>query len=433
MINGYFWIRFNNGGHGMRAVVFILILIFHSLSAFSQNWKCLGPFSVPLEAGSAGGVGMGQVTCMAFHPKFGIGTNRTMYAGGAGGGVWKTTDEGKNWKVLNTDTLPMIRVSDIAVNPKNPDIIYFSTGSREGINRDGFLANGADVLGGHSIGIFKTKNGNSTDNKGVANCRWSHSIGKWHAGKDKQSCCQEDFWNFPSRKVISKLAISQKDPDILFALVNFAHQGVVNINGVYINIPDSAFVYKTSDGGDTWFRMLALDNDFLFDLEFRPGSTDTLYISSQKKIFQTLDGGLSWKNLSSMAFDEHELPAARSESRIELAVSKQKPDEFLACIFNIKNGYVGFRIILSQNEGRSFALQNKEGSYADGTGGRAGFDVSDLNSGLIAIGMNQLSFSSDKGVKVSINIAGGYSASGYNYFHKRYMHADIQKIRFSPF
>jgi photosystem II stability/assembly factor-like uncharacterized protein len=413
-------------------IKFTLIILLASCGAFSQNWKSLGPFSIPLEAGSSGGVGMGQVSCIAFHPKFGMGSNRIMYCGGSGGGVWRSADEGHSWKVMNTDTLSNIRVSDIALNVKNPEVLYYATGIRETLNRDAFLSGGAEILGGHSSGINKTTNANVTDSKGNSLCRWKESIGKWYAGKDSTSYLEQDFWSFPTRKVITRLSINETNPDILIALVNFAHQGVVNVNGVYVNIPDSGWVYKTIDAGEHWYRMLSVENELFYDIEFSPGAKDTFYISGQKKIFATYDGGNIWSDITAHVTGETRLPQNRSQSRIELAVSKEKKNDIYACLFQINSGYVELSVFLSQDGGRTFSKQNKEVVSADGTGGRAGFDASDLNASLLAIGLNQVSFSSDKGSTVKTNIIGGYTASGYNFFSKRYIHADVQKILFSP-
>ena len=50
-----------------------------------------------------------------------------MYAGAASGGVWKTTNGGKDWKPL-TDLLPSLAVNTLAFDSQNPEIVYAGTG-----------------------------------------------------------------------------------------------------------------------------------------------------------------------------------------------------------------------------------------------------------------------------------------------------------------
>lgn len=74
-----------------------------------------------------------------------------MYAGGVGGGVWKSTDGGSNWST-NTDlTFSNLAVVSLAFQPGNSNVIYAGTG-------EGF--GNADALRG--AGIFKSEDAGAT-------------------------------------------------------------------------------------------------------------------------------------------------------------------------------------------------------------------------------------------------------------------------------
>jgi photosystem II stability/assembly factor-like uncharacterized protein len=68
-----------------------------------------------------------------------------MYAGGVAGGVWKTTNGGASWVPL-ADLMANLAIGALAMDPKNPNVLYAGTG-------EGF---GGGVRGG---GIFKTTDG----------------------------------------------------------------------------------------------------------------------------------------------------------------------------------------------------------------------------------------------------------------------------------
>lgn len=64
---------------------------------------------------SAGGYsGIGRINCIAFHPTIA----NTFWVGTPAGGLWKTTDGGTTWST-NTNNLPVLGVSDIAINPSD--------------------------------------------------------------------------------------------------------------------------------------------------------------------------------------------------------------------------------------------------------------------------------------------------------------------------
>ena len=51
------------------------------------------------------------------------------YMGGAGGGIWKTTDYGQNWTNISDGQLPVGSMGAIEVSPSDPKIIFAGTGS----------------------------------------------------------------------------------------------------------------------------------------------------------------------------------------------------------------------------------------------------------------------------------------------------------------
>jgi len=55
------------------------------------------------------------------------GSQHTIYAGGATGGLWKTENSGISWEPI-MDDVPSISIGDIAIDPSNPDIIWVGTG-----------------------------------------------------------------------------------------------------------------------------------------------------------------------------------------------------------------------------------------------------------------------------------------------------------------
>jgi photosystem II stability/assembly factor-like uncharacterized protein len=103
--------------------------------ALASAWTELGP----------GNVG-GRTRALVVSPA----DPRVMYAGGVAGGVWKTEDAGESWRPL-ADLMSNLAVSSLAMDPRNPDVLYAGTGEGYG-NVDA-------VRGG---GIFVTRDAGST-------------------------------------------------------------------------------------------------------------------------------------------------------------------------------------------------------------------------------------------------------------------------------
>lgn len=76
------------------------------------RWLSLGPTNIA-----------GRLRDMALDPR----NPATMYGGSAGGGVWKSTNSGHDWRLLD-DLLPNLRIGAIAVDPHHPDHILAGCG-----------------------------------------------------------------------------------------------------------------------------------------------------------------------------------------------------------------------------------------------------------------------------------------------------------------
>src|SRR6266480_3262224 len=57
-------------------------------------------------------------------------------------------------------------------------------------------------------------------------------------------------------------------------------------------------LYRSSDGGNTWSDITALDGTSVFDIEFAPAPDNTTYLGTQHSVRKSTDGGLSWVTLN---------------------------------------------------------------------------------------------------------------------------------------
>ncbi|MEO8035918.1 MAG: hypothetical protein ABI837_15885, partial [Acidobacteriota bacterium] len=83
-----------------------------TLSIGGSNWVNVGPTNFA-----------GRIRAMAPHPA----TAGTLYAGSAGGGLWRTADSGATWTSL-TDGVPDLAIGAVAVATSAPNTVYVGTG-----------------------------------------------------------------------------------------------------------------------------------------------------------------------------------------------------------------------------------------------------------------------------------------------------------------
>jgi photosystem II stability/assembly factor-like uncharacterized protein len=199
----------------------------------AANWTYIG---APISFDDGGGdSSAGRVNCVRFDPV----NSNVIYCGAPTGGVWKSTDFGANWQLLNTDNLPQIGVSDITINPANTNTIYIATGD---------IANSQC----YSIGVLKSTDAGQTWNPTGLGFTTSQGI------------------------LIARLLMSPLDSNMMIAATNIG-------------------IFKTIDGGNTWNNT---DSVFgLTGMEFNPLNPNTVYCCGQQ-LYKSLDCGSTWNKLS---------------------------------------------------------------------------------------------------------------------------------------
>jgi hypothetical protein len=167
------------------------------------NWVSKGPINTPIILSNNKKRGNGRVNCISFDP---IDEN-IIWIGSPAGGLWKSIDGGSNW-TTNTDNLPVMGVSHIAIDPINNQIMYIVTGD----------ANATDT---YSVGILKSIDGGST----------------WNTTGLSYSVNQE--------KTVNKVIINPNHTDSLIEATN-------------------SNLMISSDGGATWqLQVLLVDGEIL--------------------------------------------------------------------------------------------------------------------------------------------------------------------------
>ncbi len=187
------------------------------------------------------------------------------YIGVNNGGVWKTTDYGRTWKPI-FDEQPTGSVGDVVVSPSNPNVIY--VGSGEGLQRP-------DLSVGD--GIYKSADGGKT---------WTNT-------------------GLKNAQQIGGLAIHPTNENIVFAAALGHPYGPNEERGVY----------RTTDGGKTWQRVLYKDeNTGAVQVTIDPIDPNIVYADmwagrqgpwengawngSESGLYKSTDGGATWKKLS---------------------------------------------------------------------------------------------------------------------------------------
>jgi photosystem II stability/assembly factor-like uncharacterized protein len=241
----------------------------------------------------------------------------TFYFGATGGGVWKTTDGGSNWKNIS-DKYFGSSIGAVAVAPSDESVIYVGEGENT------MRGNVSEGLGG----MWRSEDGGKT---------WKN-IGL----KD-------------GRHII-RIVIHPRNPDIVWAAVV----------GHLFGPNEERGVFKTTDGGRTWKKVLYVNNQTgASDLVMEPGNPNVFYAGTWRVIrtphslesggegsglWKSTDGGETWKNITSAKG----LPKG-TWGIVGVAVAPSNTDRLYAILENANGG-----LYTSSDAGESWTLTSSD-------------------------------------------------------------------------
>jgi photosystem II stability/assembly factor-like uncharacterized protein len=276
----------------MQRFLYTLIALFALQSLSAQGLDADGLFG-DLRARHIGPALMsGRVTDIAGHPT----KSRVLYVGAAGGGVWRSNDGGITFDPIFDDHPQSIGA--VAVDPQNPDqALWVGTGEI-------WTRNSVSV----GKGLYKSTDG----------------------GKNWKLMGLEDS------ERISSIQINPDNPDEIYVGVLGALWGDSEVRGVY----------KTTDGGQNWKKILYTDaTTGCSDLTMHPEDPNTLYASMwefrrtawsfnsggyNSALYKSTDGGQNWEKIHN-GFPEGKL------GRIAVAIAPSNPDILYTVIESEQN------------------------------------------------------------------------------------------------
>ena len=235
------------------------------------RWRNIGPANM-----------MGRIVDVEGIPS----PSRTFYVSTAGGGLFKTTNNGVTFKPV-MDTARVSSGGDLAIAPSDTNVVYWGTG--EANSRNSISPGG---------GVYKSTDGGRS---------WS-------------------FMGLAETRAIARIQVHPTDPNTVW-LAALGHAWGPN---------KERGLYKTSDGGKTWILKKFIDEKSGFvDVQLDPRNPNVLWASSYQRVrgpyflnsggpgsalWKSTDGGDTWTEVKGGGFPE------TMKGRIDIAIARSNPD-----------------------------------------------------------------------------------------------------------
>jgi photosystem II stability/assembly factor-like uncharacterized protein len=268
-------------------LTFSLIILFANTFIFAQNTKISSGTLGMMEARNIGPAVMGgRITAIDAVAK----DPRIMYVGTAGGGIWKSTTGGTLFKPIFDKYSQSIGA--ITIDQNNPDVIWCGTGESN-------MRNTVSI----GTGLYKSLDGGDNWEK---------------VGLD-------------SSEHISRVAINPKNSEEVY----------VAVPGPLWSNSKNRGLYKTTDGGKTWNKILYIDEKTgVAEVLVNPKEPNIIYATTWEfrrtpysfssggkgsAVYKSIDAGKTWKKLS------NGLPTT-DFGRVALALAPSQPDNLFAIV-----------------------------------------------------------------------------------------------------
>ncbi len=236
------------------------------------------------------------------------------FVGAASGHVWKTTNDGITFKPV-FDNHGVYSIGALAMDPNNHKVIWVGTGEN---NHQRAL--------GYGNGIWKScDDGKSWKNMGLKESRQ-----------------------------IGEILIDPRNSDVVFVAAEGSVWGPNEERGVF----------KTTDGGKTWKKVLYVsENTGVANLCFEPGNPDVIYAGAEQRrrrqfskigggpesaFYKSKDGGETWEKL------ENGIPKV-DKGGMEIVVAPSNPN-VVYVMFEASDNKGG--VFRSDDKGASFKKMN---------------------------------------------------------------------------
>ena len=284
------------------------------------------------------------------------GANYTIYVAGATGGIWKTGNEGVTWTPIFEHEMTA-SFGDLALDPQNQSTIWAGTGEAN-IFRSSYAG----------AGIYRSNDAGET---------WEHL-------------------GLVNTNTISRILVHPKNSDIVY----------VAAGGSEWLDNEERGVYKTTDGGKSWEKILYVDEKTgAYDLVMNPENPEIIYATmwqrvrkkwndprteldyTQTSIYKTIDGGSTWQKINKG------LPEAKYRGRIGIDLCKASPEVIYAFVDNYEklaednelnettdaygrpsSGRIkGATVYRSDDGGENWKQVSEQNSYMEGLSGTYGW------------------------------------------------------------
>lgn len=262
------------------------------------KWRSIGPFR-----------GGRSVTATGV-----VGDINTYYMGTTGGGLWKTDDLGLTWRNISDGFFKTGSVGAVAVSESDPNVVYVGMGEH--------AVRG--VMTHHGDGVYKSTDAGKT---------WTK------LGLD-------------ATQHIARIAIHPKDPNIVY----------VAAQGALYSHTSERGVYKSTDGGTTWKKILFVDDKTgCVELSLDMNNPRVLYAGMNEYgrlpwkvisggdgsgIYKSTDEGATWKKIHTG------LP--KELGKMAVSVSRANSNKVYLLLESDSNKELG-GLFVSNNAGESWS------------------------------------------------------------------------------
>ncbi|CAN5142493.1 hypothetical protein BH09GEM1_BH09GEM1_19850 [soil metagenome] len=235
------------------------------------KWRTVGPANF-----------MGRLSDVVGIP----GPSKTLFVAAAGGGIWKSTNNGTTWRPVFDDKR-IISMGMLAIAPSDTNQVWAGTGEPNSRNS---IEPGA--------GIYKSTDGGM---------HWT-------------------LMGLEKTEAIGRIVVNPKDPNIVY---------VAALGATWKPTKDRG-LYKTIDGGKTWTLIKFIsDRAGMVDVTLDPRNPDVIYASSWERyrtpyslnsggsgsaLWKSTDAGATWTEIRGNGYPEG------TKGRIGLAVAPSNPD-----------------------------------------------------------------------------------------------------------